>query len=302
MRNHNLSTGWLLHFHSICKIGIVGKSNTVERRPNDSQTEATGRRPNSGFAGAASEWGRRGLEVGRFWFLKNRNSDFDFLANLAHFGGIGTGFKGIIKGIKKKSFSDYQFLISWTGRRNRHSRLLILRNRPPLGGPGLQVEWSQRQGGTLSIVRSFALLVVFAYWRGIFACFFTQEKHVTFSASLPCWGTLIQRKTLTALSFEVSMLSQQPQGVIHIWRPRCVNWARLQAEEDKKAIRRITGKGRREEKRVQDWFIANMPKGQRCWRTFTHNFWSYTYIIWVRGHPYMTSALRGEGGLAQKKM
>ena len=66
------------------------------------------------------------LKVGRFRFLKNHDSD-----SLAHFGGIGTriGVKGIVKGIKKESFSDYQFLISPTGSRNHDSWCLILRNR-----------------------------------------------------------------------------------------------------------------------------------------------------------------------------
>ena len=50
--------------------------------------------------------------------------------SLAHFGGIGTRIrvKGIVKGIEKESLSDSRFLISPTGRRNRDSRFLILRN------------------------------------------------------------------------------------------------------------------------------------------------------------------------------
>ena len=31
-------------------------------------------------------------------------------------------------------------------------------------------------------------------------------------------------------------------------------------------------------------------------------FYKVFYLITLRGHPYMTSALRREGGLAQKKM
>ena len=71
------------------------------------------------------------LEVVRFRFLriaipKNRDS-----GSLAHFGGIGNGIgvKGIVKGIKKELFSNSQFLISRTSRRNRDSQFLILRNR-----------------------------------------------------------------------------------------------------------------------------------------------------------------------------
>ena len=43
----------------------------------------------------------KGLEVGRFRFLKNRDSD-----SLAHFGGIGTRIriKGIVKGLEVGQF------------------------------------------------------------------------------------------------------------------------------------------------------------------------------------------------------